>query len=153
MRTDAIIDKRQVRCPNASHLGYDKWKAQVGDLITFREGDHGITTGRMIGRIHYAPPCGESPAINNWLLVIGINSMLDHTFERWANPADVTRVQSLREQQAVMGYFLSDEILKAPIEEVRRGTTDGWTTLSRYRAYTAERDKAQAEYESRKAGA
>lgn len=32
MRTDTVIDRRQVRCPNVSMLGHDKPMAQVGDV-------------------------------------------------------------------------------------------------------------------------
>jgi len=148
MRTDAIIDRRQVRCPKASTLGYGKWKAQVGDLVLFTEGQQ-TRTGRMIGRIHYAPACGESPIIRDYLLVVCLNDSLDHTFERWVNPADVQRVEALREQQPVMAYFLSADLVKSPIDEVRRSTTDGWTTLAKYRAYMAERAAQDAAFERR----
>jgi len=103
----------------------------------------------MIGRIHYAPACGETPVIRDHLLVIGLSERLDHTFERWVNPSDVLSVESIRDQHAVMEYFLSDAMIKAPIEEVRRSTTSGWSTLDKYRAYMAKQEAAQADYERR----
>lgn len=79
MRTDAIIDKRQVRCPNASHIGYSKPIARVGDLITFTQQDRAITA-RMIGRVHYAPKLAPNdPTVKNWILAVCLNDKLDHT--------------------------------------------------------------------------
>lgn len=150
MRVDATIDKRQVLCKNASHLGFDKVMAQVGDILTWTDGHTGHTVGRMIGRVHYAPALeGDKGPVRDYILVIGLNSMLDHTFERWVNPTDVTRVQTLLDQQAVMAYFLSDEMTSAPIDEVRRSTTDGWSTLGRYRAWKDELAANQADYDTR----
>jgi hypothetical protein len=94
MRTDCTIDKRQVRCPNACTIGYGKWRAQVGDLLTFQDGAQ-IRCGRMIGRVHYAPAIsGETHPVRDYILVVGLSTALDHTFERWVNPVDVTYVSS-----------------------------------------------------------
>jgi len=74
MRTDATIDGRQVHVPNASHLGYDKWVAQVGDWVVWSyEPGTGDCIGRMIGRVHYAPPCGETPAIKDYIEVLQLS--------------------------------------------------------------------------------
>lgn len=152
MRTDVTIDKKQVHCPNTSRLGFDKSKAQVGDLILFSEGER-IITARMIGRIAYAPQCAETPPIRGWILAICLNDSLDHTFERWVNPADVLRVEPLENEsihrRAVTEYFLSDELTQAPINEVRRSTTDGWSTLAKYRAEVAKRAADLADFERR----
>lgn len=50
MREDVKIDRKQVRCPNASHLGFDKYNAQVGDIILYQDGDT-ERIARMAGRI------------------------------------------------------------------------------------------------------
>lgn len=149
MRTDAIIDKKQVRCPNASTLGYGKWKAQVGDIVLFQEGERRTRVGRMIGRVHYAPTCGETPAIRDYLLLICLGDMLSWTCERWVNPADVLEVQSPRDQEEVLDYFLSDAMLKAPIDEVRETATEGWKTLERYRAHRQKIADDLADFERR----
>ena len=39
MRTDTRINRKQVTCPNASHLGFDKVNAQFGDIVLFNEND------------------------------------------------------------------------------------------------------------------
>jgi len=151
VRTDAIIDKRQVRCPNASHLGFDRWQAQVGDLILFTDGER-TSVGRMIGRVHYAPPCVESLAVHDWLLVVGLAADLGHTFERWVNPLDVERVQSIREEHSrILTWFLSDQMIKADVQEVRKSTSNGWSTLDAYHAWKDRNARDAADYEQRKA--
>jgi hypothetical protein len=87
---DATIDHRQVRLPNASHLGYDKWKAQRGDVIVYREGE-GTRTGRVLGRVAYAPPEGEIGAITDHLYVLALSDDLSHAYIRWVDPADVVQ--------------------------------------------------------------
>jgi hypothetical protein len=149
MRTDATIDKRQVRCPNASHIGYSKWKAQVGDLIVWREGDL-KRIGRMIGRVHYAPALtGDRAPIRDYILVVGIGDMLQHTFERWVNPRDVERVEKIRDQGEVLAYFLSADLVKAPIDEIRRCMEYGSNTLARYRDVMAKRKQDLEDFNRR----
>lgn len=134
MRTDATIDKKQVKCPNASMLGYGKWKAQVGDLIHFQD-QSTRRIARMIGRIAYAPGLmDDNKPIRNYILAVAITGdMLDHSHERWINPADVLRVESIRNQAEVIAYLLSDEMVKAPIDEIRRCSSEGWSSLTAYR--------------------
>lgn len=149
MRTDARIDKKQVKCCNASTLGFDKYFAQVGDIITYRESGQ-LRIGRMIGRIAYAPACGETKSIQNYILAVVIdNYSLNHTCERWINPADVERVQSIRDQMHVLDWFLSDDMVKAPVDEVRQSTSDGWSTLYAYRNWKAQQARDQEEYDKR----
>lgn len=94
MRMDATIDGRFVRVPNATHLAYDKWKAQVGDWVRWDD-DRGFSgIGRMIARVHYAPALGDSPVINNWIEVLRLNADLTHAYPRWINPAWVRQVHA-----------------------------------------------------------
>jgi hypothetical protein len=150
MRQDASIDKKQVRCPNASHLGFDKQVAQVGDIVQWNIDGDNARIGRMIGRIAYAPMlAGDVRPIQNYILVLALAPDMSYTCERWVNPADVTRVQAIREQRAVMEYFLSDQVVKAPIAEVRAAASEMWTTLTRYRTWFHKaRQTGKAETES-----
>ena len=136
MRQDASFDKRQVICKNATHLGYGKIRAQVGDLVLTKDG----LLARMIGRITYAPTLAPTDKpIRNWILAVAMTGqMLEHTSERWIDPADVTRVESIRNQADVLAWFLSDQMTKAPIDEVRRCASEMWSTLDAYRAYMKE---------------
>jgi hypothetical protein len=136
MRTDARFDKRQVICRNSSFLGYSKGTARVGDLVFTK---HGLLA-RMIGRITYAPALepNDKP-IKNWILAVGmVGDLLEHTHERWINPEHVVRVEAIRNQLEVLKYFLSDEMIKAPIEEMRLCCSEGWSTLDAYRAWFKE---------------
>jgi hypothetical protein len=136
MRQDANFDRRQVVCKHATHLGYGKVNAQVGDLILTNDG----LLARMIGRITYAPtlePAGKP--IRNWILAVAMTGqMLEHTSERWIDPETVTRVESIRNQTDVLAWFLSERMTKAPIDEVRRCASEMWSTLDAYRAYMKE---------------
>ena len=75
MRQDAQFDKRQVICKHATHLGYGKIRAQVGDLVLTNDG----LLARMIGRITYAPTIDPTTKpIRNWILAVTMTGqMLD----------------------------------------------------------------------------
>jgi hypothetical protein len=136
MRQDARFDKRQVICKHATHLGYGKIRAQVGDLVLTNEG----LLARMIGRITYAPTLDPTTKpIRNWILAVAMTGqMLEHTSERWIDPETVTRVESISNQGEVIAWFLSDQMTEAPIDEVRRCASEMWSTLDAYRAYMKE---------------
>ncbi len=94
MRTDITIDGRQVRCPHASTLGYGKWKAQLGDWVSWTQptdGDHGVNNiGRMIGRVAYDPQ-GEC---TGWIVVLSLGMEMTTVFERWVRPEWVFQVHA-----------------------------------------------------------
>jgi hypothetical protein len=94
----------------------------------------------MIGRIAYAPALSsDNGSIRDYILAIGITGMLlDHVHERWINPADVVRVQSIRDQRQVIASFLADDMTTAPIDELRRCYSEGWTSLENYRKWFRE---------------
>ena len=109
----ATIDRQAVRLPNASTLGYGKWRAQYGDLITFREGEQ-TRTGRVAGRVAYAPPLtGQyaAPAVKNHLYVIAFGDDLTHAFVRWVDPADViTCIQVTADVGAFAAFLLAPQL-------------------------------------------
>lgn len=149
MRKDVIIDRQQVRCKNASHLGFDKAKAQVGDIVIYRDDNDTSHIGRMIGRIRYAPGIGGSPVIRNHILAVVLGERIDCTFERWINPDSVISIQSIRNHRDIMTWFLSNQMVSAPLQEVRECAAEMWSTLDAYRAWKNKRDLDIAEYESR----
>ena len=151
MRTDAIIDKRQVKVPYSSHIGFSKWRAQVGDLILFTEGGRTVT-GRMIGRVHYAPALGETPIIRDYILCVCLNDALDYTFERWVNPIDVVQVEPMTDEHArkrieVTAWFLSD-LKRESAEELRR-TVEYGAIPPKYRAFRDKLAEDRKAFESR----
>ena len=145
MRTDATFDNKQVKCPNVSMLGHGKWKAQVGDLVVTKDG----LLARMIGRVVYAPCLtGNTKPICNYILAVAMCSpVLDCTGERWINPIDVVRVESIDRQRDVLQWFLSNEMINAPLQEVRMCANEGWSTIEKMRDYFMESRKlSPAEY-------
>jgi len=113
MRTDARMDRKQVKLPCASTLGFDKWKAQFGDMVMFREG-HNLELGRIISRINYAPVIGDdSPAIRGWLCVAVFSQDMSFIMERWINPETIERCYTPRPQQiALMSFMFGEEFKK-----------------------------------------
>lgn len=144
MRTDATIDRRQVRCPNASYLGYDKWIAQVGDLIRFNEGAE-TRVGRMIGRVAYAPRLdGDSAPVKDYILAAVLSPTLDYVAERWVNPADVVQVQPIRGQAETMQWFLSTDMTRQPVGLVRLCISELWSSFNAFMTWLREAHPAEA---------
>lgn len=130
MRTDVTIDRKQVRCPHASTLGYGQWIARTGDLVCWQQpltdSSSEPCTGRVIGRIAYAPPCGETPAIRGWLLVLALSPCLTHAFERWVNPEWVTEVYRVTPDVAAwLTSFFSPALIKRSADDLRRAAEYG----------------------------
>ena len=138
MRNDAIIDKRFVHCPNSSHSGYSKWRSQVGDLVFWSmDGTESATMiGRMIGRIHYAPALeGDKEPVRDYILAVKLSQDMTYTSEFWVNPKLVTRVESIRNQSDVLAWFLSNQMVKEPLADVRQCSSDGWSTFAKFQAW------------------
>lgn len=132
MRNDAVIDRRQVKCPVASLIGYGKRNAQVGDVIQFEENGR-RRIGRMIGRIVFAPRFRpEDKDIKNWILVVCLGESLTHISERWVDPLNVSSITPLSNQGEVCAAFFSDTLTKTPLELVRMAASGLWTTVSAY---------------------
>jgi len=86
MRTDCTRDNRATKLPNASHLGYDLWKAKRGNWIRYRtegaEGSH----GRVLGRVHCE---GET-----YVEIIALLGNLDCPAIRWIKPSDIVQCRA-----------------------------------------------------------
>jgi len=87
MRTDAQIDRKQVRLPNSSFSGYSKGTAQHGDIVIWNDnGQRRIA--RVAGRVAYAPESGNkdqgtyTPTIRNNLFLIVLNNTLAYKYIR-----------------------------------------------------------------------
>lgn len=150
MRTDASFDARQVRCPNATTLGYGKRNAQVGDLIIFKEGER-TQLGRMLARITYAPALtGDKTSIRNWLCVAVLHQGI-HIGERWVNPTDVLEVKRItkRTLDTVACFFGADlrKTSKRNITEARMCVSEGWSSLKAFRAWVEDRGVPVPQYQ------
>lgn len=105
MRTDAKIDGRQVICPNASMIGYSSVKLRVGMVFTYQD-EHGNHTGRMIGRVAYAPAlAGDAAPVRNHILALVLADDCTFCYERWIDPKDVTRTAPV--PSAMAAFFFS----------------------------------------------
>lgn len=123
MRTDCKISTRkQIRCRNASRLGYDKHKASVGDIIVYREyhtdGSYTTRIARMIGVIVAAPKIDPSDAIiKDWLLVLALSDAGHTCYERWVNP---DWVQQIRNPPSKFAAWFFQEKLPYDVHTLRR---------------------------------
>lgn len=156
MRTDCILDKRQVLCRHSSYSGYSRVQCRVGHLFLFQYPDGGSHIGRMLARIAYAPAveAGEKP-IRNWICAAVLAQDLSFMMERWVNPEWVTAVYDLRDvkTRAVVACFLGNDLQKSAkrdIGEVRSAVSELWSTLSAYRKYMAKREADHKDYLARK---
>lgn len=93
MRTDATIDRRQVKLPYISY-GRGEWKARYKDFVVWN--DQGtLRLCRVVGRIVYAPELGSkeqgtySPAIRNHLMLVCLNPSHQSSFIRWVPPEEI----------------------------------------------------------------
>lgn len=140
MRTDCTIDTQQVMCPKASRLGFGQLYARFGDFIQYREhytdGTHSIRYARVLGRVAYAPACGETPAIKDHILVAAIAEDLEFGYERWIDPDDVTEINRPADaRRGFLHWFISDWTAqdRRDVQEVRRALSQGYTTDVRAR--------------------
>lgn len=85
MRTDCTRDNRATKLPNASHLGFDLWRAKRGNWIRFDDGN-GEKFGRVIGRVH----CERKTYIE----VCAMLGCFDCPAIRWIDPASVIQCRS-----------------------------------------------------------
>jgi len=125
MRTDVKIDKKQVQLPYHWRSGYDKYKAQFGDVVFFKEGSR-TEIGRVIGRIAEGndPDFGN---LKNYLVVIGVSLRFGGTFERWVKPENVENCypNDCLELSRKLAIFFADKWLSKPTDELRKSAQDG----------------------------
>jgi hypothetical protein len=162
MRTDCTIDRKQVRCPKASMLGYSKPVARLGDWVTW-VWDGRQYTGRMIGRIAYAPRLtGDEKPIRGWILALMLSCELTSCCERWVSPDDVTEIhENAPDISTFLQWFASTDLAILARNDVTalRGVvgygaahanlaTDypDWNGDKRRAVYFAERAKRIAEH-------
>lgn len=139
MRTDARIDRKQVLLPHlVGHtLGFDKWKAQFGDVVMFHYGNinNNHEIGRVAGRIAYAPSIepGEQP-IENWLLIIAFSHDMTHVMERWINPSQVVRCYTPTvKQRDLYECMMSKDFTNESPDTLREWATTGYSTIDEWK--------------------
>lgn len=127
MRTDCTIDNRAVYCPNASKLGFGKYKAKRGDCVMYKQeykdGSFSMVLARVLGRVT-APKLGESPEVNGWLLVMRLSDDGSHAYENWVDPADVLSVRDV--PTAMLTFFARPTL--PPVDLLRSKIESGYVS-------------------------
>jgi hypothetical protein len=153
MRTDCTIDTKQVYCPNATWLAYGKGAARFGDVVWYKEwltdGTYDTRIGRVIGRVAYAPACGETKPISNYLCVAVLSNGYCAAFERWVNPEDVIEVNSFEDFKRGEGlrrwfFDTAEPCKRADVTELRRALDQGYNNDIPGRIAEVKQRKAQA---------
>ncbi len=128
MRNDITIDRKQVRLPNIHLFGGNKWKAQFGDIVFFREGDR-VLVGRVAGRVASGRDLTSNESLRDYLVVIALGSTMDFRMERWIAPKDVVDCYA-PERLALaekLAFFFSDQFKKHSTQELRQWANSGTT--------------------------
>lgn len=133
---DATIDGRAVPCPNASLLGYGMGKAKVGHFLLYDStGTAGSGFARMIGRVAYASPTKDTPAIKNWILALVMSSTGCSAYVRWIDP---TTVQYVSDSPSRFAEFFFQKTLPFGRDMLVRLAEHG-TLSEQYVEHAAER--------------
>ena len=129
MRKDAQIDKRQVKLPNASWMGFSKSTAQYGDFVVWNDTGE-LKLARVIGRVAYAPECGSKPVIRDYLMLAVLNSTCTSKFIRWVSPEEIQECYRPADYalliRQTMEQFTSEEFTAGKPEEIAERIEQGF---------------------------
>lgn len=122
MRTDVIIDNKQVNLKNVTLHGYLKGFAKKGFIVGFTEhGDGEQRCGRVLGRIAKVGKIGNDPDMAGWLVIAQMSPSLTTCYERWINPDWVFSCYDPQNYGFDVGMFLNKFInMKLPEANVVR---------------------------------
>lgn len=85
MRTDCTRDNRATPLPNASHLGFDLWKAKRGNWIRFEHNGR-ILHGRVLGGV---TTTGGDDKGTRYVECVALLGTLDNPSPRWVKPFEI----------------------------------------------------------------
>lgn len=109
MRTDIIIDTKQVQLPLRCALGYSRCVARFGDVISWQHGGEGRTEyGRVIGRIAQDKGKLDGTDCTGWLVVATLFCGLTTVGERWVDPQWVLSCYDIEHTRINLQRFLAD---------------------------------------------
>lgn len=92
---DYTIFKTPRFCPQAHQLGSDKCQVSVGDLILYREDYVGGRDGQRLARVlGLANRCPDGSEHKDMLVVLAVDDMMSHAYERFVKIDDVLRVRA-----------------------------------------------------------
>lgn len=140
MRTDVTIDRKQVHLPNASTLGYGKFKAQHGDVVLFKQDPSigQLTIGRVVGRIASAPRIGDDPDLRGHLVVVALTQSITSPMERWVDPANVVECFNPqdfggRDVGEFLRFFFSPEFRNETPDTMRQWANSGCASFATFK--------------------
>lgn len=104
--------RREVKLPNASTLGYGRWKARAGDFIVYKE-QHSVSVpaeehsrlARVIGQITSVEGRTDDPCVG-FLVVLAVDDEAAYGYERWINADDVTECRSPEHARAFLTWLV-----------------------------------------------
>lgn len=104
--------RREVKLPNASTLGYGRWKARAGDFIVYKE-QHGAgdaaeehyRLARVIGQITAVDGRTDDGMVGS-LLVLAIADEAAYGYERWIDADDVVECRSPEHAQVFLRWLI-----------------------------------------------
>lgn len=99
------LDNTQVRAPNASHLGFDKWRVKRGDLFSYTDQGHDYIA-RSLGCIKWCDRDGED--CRGWICALVLGQCAEHAYIRWVNPQRITRIIDVPTKLAA--FFFAKEL-------------------------------------------
>jgi len=103
---------RSVRCPNASVLGYGKWKASPGDWLTYEDGTGRSVPARMFASVHdWQGRTDNDPPV--LLAVVALAEDLTFGMLRWVNPEHVERVEGRQPPAAMLAWITGAQFEEA----------------------------------------
>lgn len=120
MRTDIVIDRKPVICPNSLTLGYSTKKARVGDVIVVNI-ECGFRVGRVISRI-VSGEGDHKVSLENYLVVIALGSNLSFPMERWVDPREVLECYNPKDLDLAnfLHEFFSLDFNKLSVDDLRK---------------------------------
>jgi len=116
---DCDVYEYPVTCSNTSTLGFDKIKAQRGDIVCWADGDQGTHIGRMVGVVHAKAFGDEAPAIAGHLLVLALNQCLTYAHLAWIDPTDVRQVVSCQHKNFLAKFFGNEPLTFTDLEQAQ----------------------------------
>lgn len=91
--------------PKASRIGYGKYRAHPGDLVSW-EHDGALNYGRVVGRIVECAADGLEDCTGH-LVIVALGSTLAFGMERWIAPEEITLCEPIERAATFLARFLS----------------------------------------------
>ena len=131
MRTDVtIVRRRSPRNPSLSTIGHDKYHADPGDLLLYKEhyegGGSGTRLARYVGLVQPKPGARDAEKIKGLLFVLALDETASFAYERWVAMMDVVRIHPAPEATSFLRWFFGPFSAWSNPEILRRKAAEGY---------------------------